>query len=74
MLLVGNMTGLLLEITSATGRHNIGVREEEQWMTVLVNTYMVDIIMGSKEIGDPDSRPPGGGFNFMQVPDVMAAP
>ena len=43
VLLVGHTTGLLSEITSATGRHNIGVREEEQWMTVPVNTYMVSI-------------------------------
>ena len=54
--------------------HHLRIGEQQEGMTIPLDSYMVNVIMGCEEVRDLDLGGPVHILQGVQMPDVMAAP
>ena len=69
-----HMASLFTKVISRTCLHHEWIREQQEGMTIPLNSYMMNVVMGCEEIRDLNVGSPVDILLGAQMPDVMTAP
>ena len=69
-----HMASLFAKVISRTCLHHQWIREQQEGMSLPLNSYMMYVVVGCEEIRDLNAGGPVRILLSAQVPDVMTAP
>ena len=69
-----HMASLFAKVVSMPCLHHQWIREQQEGMSIPLNSYMMYVVVGCEEVRDLHARGLVRILLSTQVPDVMAAP